>query len=96
MVFFCTRFTCKKFVICIKAIFTIKFNFLLTIALIAGIYLFFGKVEISNTLNGVVEGSPADNAGIIADDKIVGTNGIFLFLNTLKNAINNKQKGKSK
>ena len=31
------------------------FNFLLTIVLIAGIYLFFGKVEISNTINGVVE-----------------------------------------
>ena len=52
------------------------FNFLLTIVLIAGIYLFFGKVEISNTLNGVVEGSPADNAGIIADDKIISINGI--------------------
>ncbi len=52
------------------------FNFLLTIILIAGIYLFFGKVEISNTLNGVVEGSPADNAGIIADDKIISINGI--------------------
>ena len=52
------------------------FNFLLTIVLIAGIYLFFGKVEISNTLNGVVEGSPADNAGIIPDDKIISINGI--------------------
>ena len=52
------------------------FNFLLTIALIAGIYLFFGKVEISNTINGVVESSPADNAGIITDDKIISINGI--------------------
>ena len=52
------------------------FNFLLTIALIAGIYLFFGKVEISNTINGVVESSPADIAGIVPDDKIVSINGI--------------------
>jgi len=52
------------------------FNFLLTIALIAGIYLFFGKVEISNTINDIVESSPADNAGIIPGDKIVSINGI--------------------
>ena len=49
---------------------------MLTIILIAGIYLFFGKVEISNTINDVVENSPADNAGIIPDDKIISINGI--------------------
>ena len=48
---------------------------MLTIALIAGIYLFFGKVEISNTINDIVENSPADNAGII-QIKIVSINGI--------------------
>ena len=52
------------------------FNFLLSVALIAGIYLFFGKIEISNTINGVVESSPADIAGIIPDDKIISINGI--------------------
>ena len=49
---------------------------MLTIVLIAGIYLFFGKVEISNTINDIVESSPADNAGIIPDDKIISINGI--------------------
>ncbi len=52
------------------------FNFLLTILLIAGIYLFFGKVEISNTVNEVVESSPADIAGIVPGDKIISINGI--------------------
>ena len=52
------------------------FNFLLTIILIAGIYIFFGKVEISNQVNDVVIGSPAQQAGIITNDKIISINNI--------------------
>ena len=52
------------------------FNFLLTIILIAGIYVFFGKVEISNQVNDVVVGSPAQQAGIISNDKIISINNI--------------------
>ena len=52
------------------------FNFLLTIILIAGIYIFFGKVEISNQVNDVVVGSPAQQAGIISNDKIISINNI--------------------
>ena len=52
------------------------FNFLLTVVLIAGIYLFLGKVEISNIVNDVVENSPADIAGVISGDKIVSINEI--------------------
>ena len=52
------------------------FNFLLTIILIAGIYIFFGKIEISNQVNDVVNGSPAQQAGIISNDKIISINNI--------------------
>ena len=52
------------------------FNFFLTVFLIAGIYLFFGKVEISNVVNNVVQGSPAEQSGIIPNDKIISINGI--------------------
>ena len=38
--------------------------------------MFFGKVEISNTVNEVVESSPADIAGIVSGDKIISINGI--------------------
>ena len=52
------------------------FNFLLTIFLIASIYIIFGKVEISNQVNDVIYGSPAQEAGIIKDDKIISINNI--------------------
>ena len=53
------------------------FNFLLTIILIAGIYIFFGKFEISNQVNDIVDGSPAQQAGIITNDKIISINNTY-------------------
>ena len=52
------------------------FNFFLTVVLIAGIYLFFGKVEVTNVVNDVIKGSPAEQSGIIPNDKIVSINNI--------------------
>ena len=52
------------------------FNFLLSVFLIAGIYFFFGKVEIPNVINDVVPGSSAEIGGILPNDKILAIKNI--------------------
>ena len=52
------------------------FNFLLSVFLIAGIYFFFGKVEIPNEINDVVPGSAAEIGGMLPKDKILAINNI--------------------
>ena len=47
------------------------FNFLLSVFLIAGIYFFFGKVEIPNEINDIVPGSSAEIGGMLPNDKIL-------------------------
>ena len=49
-------------------------NVLLTIMIIASIYLFFGKVEIPNTINSIVSNSAAEKAGLLKNDRIVSIN----------------------
>jgi len=52
------------------------FNFLLSVFLIAGIYFFFGKVEIPNEINDVVSGSSAEIGGMLPNDKILAIKNI--------------------
>ncbi len=52
------------------------FNFLLSVFLIAGIYFFFGKVEISNEINDIVPGSSAEIGGMLPNDKILAIKNI--------------------
>ena len=50
-------------------------NFILGIAIIAAIYIGFGKVVIPNVVGEVVAGGPAAEAGIEAGDRVVSVNG---------------------
>ena len=52
------------------------FNFVLSVILIAGIYFFFGKVEIPNEINDVVPGSAAEIGGMHPNDKILAIKNI--------------------
>ena len=51
-------------------------NFLLAILLLAAFFAFFGVYENSTHIFEIVEGSPAEYAGLQAGDKIVSVNGI--------------------
>ena len=46
-------------------------NVFLAIILIAGIYLFFGRVEIPNTINSIMPNSAAEIGGLAKNDRIV-------------------------
>jgi regulator of sigma E protease len=50
-------------------------NFILGIVIIAGIYVSFGKVLVPNVIGDVQPGSAADQAGMVAGDKITEVNG---------------------